>query len=363
MFPGVASRANRKRIPTQLSLGTITGVLPIANGGTNAAAASIAVFNNITGYSAVGKTGNSNTNLVFSTSCALTSASLTTPILGTPQSGVLSNCSSFPAANLSGIVTVALGGTSASTASITSFNNITGFSAAGSTGTTSTNLVFSTSPTITNLILAAGTTALPALKFTATSGSVLTTVTAGSLELDGVAFYANALASTRQVWDCEQFCTLTGAYTLVNQTAAQKIFNSSSTGAVTLGGNTTYFFNCIFSLTGLSGSSHDIGFAFGGTATITRQAWTAIAAQATLTTANTAQITYNTAANTGIVTSSVTTTAVVQLYGKLVIATSGTVIPQVSQATNATSAIVGIDSFFRIWPVGSNTVQTVGNWS
>jgi hypothetical protein len=44
---------------------------------------------------------------------------------------------------------VANGGTNASTASITSFNNITGYSAAGATGTTSTNLVFSTSPSIT----------------------------------------------------------------------------------------------------------------------------------------------------------------------------------------------------------------------
>lgn len=44
---------------------------------------------------------------------------------------------------------VANGGTGASSASITAFNNITGLSAAGTTGTTSTNLVFSASPTFT----------------------------------------------------------------------------------------------------------------------------------------------------------------------------------------------------------------------
>ena len=44
---------------------------------------------------------------------------------------------------------VASGGTNATTASITSFNNITGYSASGATGTTSTNLVFSTSPSVT----------------------------------------------------------------------------------------------------------------------------------------------------------------------------------------------------------------------
>lgn len=49
----------------------------------------------------------------------------------------------------SGTLSVANGGTNASSASITAFNNITGYTASGATGTTSTNLVFSTSPTIT----------------------------------------------------------------------------------------------------------------------------------------------------------------------------------------------------------------------
>ena len=48
-----------------------------------------------------------------------------------------------------GTIDVAHGGTNATTASIISFNNITGYTASGATGTTSTNLVFSTSPTLT----------------------------------------------------------------------------------------------------------------------------------------------------------------------------------------------------------------------
>jgi len=51
--------------------------------------------------------------------------------------------------HISGVLPVANGGTNASTASITSFNNITGYTASGATGTTSTNLVFSTSPSLT----------------------------------------------------------------------------------------------------------------------------------------------------------------------------------------------------------------------
>jgi hypothetical protein len=55
--------------------------------------------------------------------------------------------------NLTTPVTVALGGTNSTSAGIGSFNNITGYTASGATGTTSTNLVFSTSPTLVTPIL------------------------------------------------------------------------------------------------------------------------------------------------------------------------------------------------------------------
>lgn len=54
-------------------------------------------------------------------------------------------------------VPVAFGGTNCTAASITCFNNITGFSAAGTTGTTSTNLVFSTSPTLITPVIGIAT--------------------------------------------------------------------------------------------------------------------------------------------------------------------------------------------------------------
>jgi len=56
---------------------TFTGILPIANGGTNANSASITAFNNITGYSASGATGTTSTNLVFSTTPTLTNPTVT----------------------------------------------------------------------------------------------------------------------------------------------------------------------------------------------------------------------------------------------------------------------------------------------
>lgn len=74
------------------------------------------------------------------------------------------------ATGIVGVLPVANGGTNASSASITAFNNITGYSASGATGTTSTNLVFSTAPTITNPTITNYTETL----FTANTGTAIT---------------------------------------------------------------------------------------------------------------------------------------------------------------------------------------------
>jgi hypothetical protein len=79
----------------------------------------------------------------------------------TPGAGVSTFLATPSGANLASALTTALpvskGGTNCTSATIACFNNITGFSAAGTTGTTSTNVVFSTSPSLTTPNIGAAT--------------------------------------------------------------------------------------------------------------------------------------------------------------------------------------------------------------
>ncbi len=104
---------------------------------------------------------------------ALSSIGVSTFSGGT--TGLTPNTATAGAVSLGGTLVVANGGTNCSTATVTCFNNITGYSAAGATGTTSTNLVFSGAPTfttsITDPLVIGGIGASSALTLESTSGA------------------------------------------------------------------------------------------------------------------------------------------------------------------------------------------------
>lgn len=191
----------------------------------------------------------------------------------------------------------------------------------------------------------------------------LTTTTAGALEYDGVAMYATPTSAQRGVVKTEQLILLQSPYTLVSQTAAQAMFNVPINGQVTLTTG-TYQFECLFSLSSMSASSGAFGFALGGTATTT-QSWMATARKSALTdtaTTNPSVTSYNTTANTGLVAANLITTGFARINGTVIVTVAGTLIPQVSLGV-AAAAVVGVGSYFRISPLGTTSVTSVGNWS
>lgn len=172
--------------------------------------------------------------------------------------------------------------------------------------------------------------------------------------------YWNLLSITDGIAVGEQLITLTSAYTLASQTAAQKMFNASASGALTVQPG-LYFFECIFTLSAMSATSGSFGFAFSGTAT-RAELWRALANKATLATAAAPQASVNTAANTALATATTATVGWAEIKGKLRITAAGTLVPQVSLGV-AAAAQVGVDSHFRIWSPGLNTTTLVGAWS
>lgn len=94
--------------------------------------------------------GSSGTAPQWNAPAALTKTDDTnvTLTLGGSASTALLNAASLTL-GWTGTLAVSRGGTGTGAAGITAFNNITGYTASGATGTTSTNLVFSTSPSIT----------------------------------------------------------------------------------------------------------------------------------------------------------------------------------------------------------------------
>lgn len=195
-----------------------------------------------------------------------------------------------------------------------------------------------------------------------TSGTLLTTAEAGALEYDGKSLYGTPNGSNRGVLNSTQFITLRSAYNLTSQTALQKAFNAPTNGAITVPANVTLFFEYYISLSSLSTSNGTFSLGFLGTATVTRIKYWTIATKAVVTpTAPLFSVT-TTTASTATTSNTTTATGQATAVGTMVIGAGGTIIPAVGMS-QASAAVVGVESSFRMQIVGSDTVQSVGNWN
>jgi hypothetical protein len=216
------------------------------------------------------------------------------------------------------------------------------------------------------VVLGAGTTTLAPLKFT--SGTNLTTATAGVTEYDGKVMYFTGQANERGAVVSNQFITQTASFNGSNATGAQKWFNTTTNGAITLSASTTYAFEGLLQLSRTAGTtSHTISLQFGGTATLTSIGYQAVTTSNTgnvLTATSTLWIATPSATVVTAASISATENNVIYVRGLVRINAAGTLIPQFSfSAAPGGVPTIAANSWFRLTAIGSNTVGSLGNWS
>ena len=221
-----------------------------------------------------------------------------------------------------------------------------------------------TPPTLT---LQAGTTTAAPLLFT--SGSLLTTPTAGAMGYDGKVLYVTPQGTQRGVVPGAQFFRLDAGLAGANVNTAQSTFGVG----VTLSASTVYEFEAVLAFSKSAGTtSHTFGIGFGGTATINNIAYSGFAGaftSATPTGTDTSPRIYlaNSASNLAI-TSAVTSAAItqiVQFRGSVSINAGGTFIPQYTlSAAPGGAYTTAAGSYFLIYPVGASGANiNVGAWA
>ncbi len=164
---------------------------------------------------------------------------------------------------------------------------------------------------------------------------------------------------------------LSADFTLTNSGGtAEKCFNATTNGAITLPANSAYQFEWQVSLTNTGTTSHTWALLFAGTATLTSgmghgQSWTAAAASNAL--AAVSQI-YSTTLGSALVLTAASTSATefatMSYRGVIRINAGGTLIPQIkaSAATTGTAKVLA-NSYIRLTPFGTDTATNLGNWS
>lgn len=232
-------------------------------------------------------------------------------------------------------------------------------------------------PTAKSLTVGAGTATVAPLNLT--SGTNLTTAAAGAIEFDGKVFYTTAAASSRQVCDAEQFIIQTANSSTYNNTvldtaSAGQVFSTGS-GALTVQGTTTYFFEGLYKLSNTGTTSHTWAtlFALTNSATLTGIQYTVMGDTRTTsaaTIAATSMLDVAVATQVPVTAASTSATEFVTLFlkGYMAVNVGGTVTPQLQAsarpgATGTPGVVVLAGSYFRMWPVGTNSVASVGNWA
>jgi hypothetical protein len=201
------------------------------------------------------------------------------------------------------------------------------------------------------------------------SGTNVSVPVAGAMEYDGTVFYGTASASGRGLLPAEQFVVLNSNYTGNDSSAAQSIFNVPLNGAVAVAANTSYFIEGMFviapaitfnavslrTLFALTGTINSIRYSADTTVGLNSGTLAVSRTQATAATAVTV---------TGAAPGGAATNFTVYLRGVIRTNAAGTLTPQFQfSGTPGSAPVVQANSFFRLVPIGSSTVTSLGAWT
>jgi hypothetical protein len=391
-----STSAHTTNISTGATLNTVTKAVNI---GTNGVAGSVtnitigsATGTSTTNILGTGQVGGSAILTAASTASALTSfgtsPTLTTPIITQIDSSSATTGASLYPNNTSATINIAANTSFAGTVGIvptsTSAHTISISNGAGTTnktinigtastgGTTAIALGSSSGATSTialngKITLSAGTATAAPLNLT--SGTNLTNAAAGAIEYDG----NEAYLTTNTTHGRGGLATLTLASSTATKaltsatTANQPLFATPTTGALTVAAATSYLVDAFIILNTGTTNTRTTSFSLvgAGTATFTSAALETSYVGAISGTLAAPQNTWWTAATGGVMNATNTLAgSYFRVKGIIRVNASGTIIPAItfSAAPGGTNT-VGINSFFTLTPIGSNTATTIGAWA
>ena len=209
--------------------------------------------------------------------------------------------------------------------------------------------------------LAAGSSTIAPIKFT--SGTNLTSPTAGALEYDGNAYYAT-VNSGRGFLPSTQLSIATSDIALSDINTAQNVFGSSS-DVITLAANTTYLVNGVYFIqSGTVTHTTAISFTYSGTAP-TMSFYSLSLAAAVGTVSRAQDMVYYEGITGGLINSTSSSARnVIKFEGVLKTSNGGSLTPQITfSAQPGGTNLTKFGSYIALTPVGNDTVTSIGPWS
>jgi hypothetical protein len=210
----------------------------------------------------------------------------------------------------------------------------------------------------------AGTTS--SAPITVSSGTNLTSASAGTIEYDGTAFYATPTGTQRGVVRAAQTFVLQDALSFTPGSGAQT--SMFGVGA-TVSSNTRYLVKITATVSKNGGGGQTLNFGIGGTATLGNISYQAAVGingsviDGTYIALSTGFATGNTIYSTNINAGQV---ALIQINGVLDVASggSGTIIPTLGWSATPGTVTVGKQSTIELYPIGVQGANTnVGTWA